>query len=799
MEDKILVNLGTDHTWECAIDIIGREGEGNATRLELTIPEKLIGCSVYLDFEKPNGEKLRTPKLGIENGKAVYDVVQYLLTDDGDLKVQAVLITDDGKIWKSTVKKYITQNSINAVEEIPDKEDFFLRAQQVFDELSGEIAEIADALANDEGFAEAVAKSFDAYVGEKMAVLNEDIAKKLQLKPESANDISECTDISKLYVVPDKETGIPYIYAYMYTERPAYHNAIEDAVDVDGTPYNGGLGYKEGRYYSTSAQAEAENAGSFVTGYIPVPIGATIRFKNITLNTSGGKGTITFFNASKGLIPGTFYTNGTYGNDWFDDNGIYAISPTETTGLSRSDLAYFRISCNGIDNSTIITVNEEINDDDVTKDYAWVNTGHAFVPADYEDRIIELEADAVRLVTQIETLDDNIKALAEDIEKRTADETPEVILPSKLYGVVGHEFVLYYDNILRCMIPEDFIVSTVFADSSDGILSLAPQFDRMLKFTPTSSHIGTHNITIKVINRRTWETVATKDASLIISAETSVTGKKVLFIGDSLTEASIYPAEIERMTNKGITSIGTIKKNISFNGGTAQVNSEGRSGWGSYDYMNDYKGNGFTNPFYNPNQSYSLTLDKKYYDLYRLTYDNSGNVTVITHNFDFAYYIANAGVGVPDAVFINLGTNGGTLYAIESVYVAFDAMIERIRAYSSTIPIFLYLFPPTSRMGNSSRNSNGVRNVNINRDTRCGYYDCIKKLIDRYENDTRVIIVPTYTMLDTLYDFKTETVAVSARNEEQVTIGQSDSTHPAKAGYLHMADSFYNALQYLWR
>ncbi len=128
MEDKILVSLGTDHSFECATDIIGREGEGSTTQLQMSIPEKLIGCSVYLDFEKPNGEKLRTPKLKIENGRAIYDVVQYLLTDDGEIKAQAVLITGDGKIWKSSKKKYIIQNSINAYSDIPNKEDFLSEA-----------------------------------------------------------------------------------------------------------------------------------------------------------------------------------------------------------------------------------------------------------------------------------------------------------------------------------------------------------------------------------------------------------------------------------------------------------------------------------------------------------------------------------------------------------------------------------------------------------------------------------------------------------------------------------------------
>lgn len=136
MEDKILVNLSADHTFECATDIIGREGEGNTSRFAITIPEKLIGCSVYLDFKKPNGEKLRTPKLKMENGVAVYDVVPYLLTDGGQIKAQAVLITENGQTWKSSKKTYTIHKSINALEEIPKKEDIISEVQIALENLS---------------------------------------------------------------------------------------------------------------------------------------------------------------------------------------------------------------------------------------------------------------------------------------------------------------------------------------------------------------------------------------------------------------------------------------------------------------------------------------------------------------------------------------------------------------------------------------------------------------------------------------------------------------------------------------
>ncbi len=379
------------------------------------------------------------------------------------------------------------------------------------------------------------------------------------------------------------------------------------------------------------------------------------------------------------------------------------------------------------------------------------------------------------------------------------NEVPTIVCNPTLYATVGHEFVLYYNNILRCMRPENFIVTTVLPSGST-LSSLEPEFERCLKFTPTSTNIGTHAVTIKVIDKSTWLTVAEKAINIIISADSTRRNRKVMFIGDSLTYASTYGAEIANMSNDGIVSIGTIDHAITFNGATVHVKTEGRNGYASYDYVALQTAHSTTNPFYNPNTEYSLTLDKKYTSATGiLTFDNSGTVSILKHHFDFAYYMTNNGatVGTPDAVFINLGTNGGNGYALSDVYVAFDAMIDRIHAYNADLPIFLHLFPPTSGAGNTSRAA-AVRNTRPELDSRVGYYDCIQILIDRYKNDDRITIVPVNTILDRLYDYKLETVPVSARNPIEVTIGQSDAVHPAKPGYLHMADAYYNVLQHLW-
>ena len=135
MEDKILVILNEDanHTFESEESVIGRVGEGGIAQFEITIPEKLTNGSLYLDFKKPNGEKIRTRRLDINGGKAVYDVEKYLLTDDGEIKVQAVFVTSSGKTWKSSKKKYNILKSVNAVHDIPDKDkdDFLTEAQKV--------------------------------------------------------------------------------------------------------------------------------------------------------------------------------------------------------------------------------------------------------------------------------------------------------------------------------------------------------------------------------------------------------------------------------------------------------------------------------------------------------------------------------------------------------------------------------------------------------------------------------------------------------------------------------------------
>ena len=141
-KDTICVAIGDDHTYGCTTVTLGRTGENAISQLEITLPEALCHFWAYLDFKKPKGKTVRTPRIPIENCKIEYDIPLNLLDENGNLEVQLVLQSETGEIWKSATKKYVVLKSIDAVDTIPeeDKTDFITEAQKVLNETK----ELAD-------------------------------------------------------------------------------------------------------------------------------------------------------------------------------------------------------------------------------------------------------------------------------------------------------------------------------------------------------------------------------------------------------------------------------------------------------------------------------------------------------------------------------------------------------------------------------------------------------------------------------------------------------------------------------
>ena len=265
----------------------------------------------------------------------------------------------------------------------------------------------------------------DADKAEFETYIATELAKRGQLKPEYAESIEECTDTTKMYVLPD---GM--IYVYMLTEKEVetgggdYTNILPLAVKADGTPYvgeNGEKGYKTG-WRINSSKAEAVQEGMCCTGFMPIPTPTewygTLRFKNITVvGTKGGY--IYAYGSDRTSGQGSSSTFATALNNSYDENtGVYTLvignaknAPADVTlddsGFAMINAAsYLRVSIGNINENTIITWNEEITEKstEIVKEYAWVSTGLAFVPADYEPRIIELEEQTAKNTADIRAL-----------------------------------------------------------------------------------------------------------------------------------------------------------------------------------------------------------------------------------------------------------------------------------------------------------------------------------------------------------------------------------------------------------
>ena len=204
------------------------------------------------------------------------------------------------------------------------------------------------------------------------AFIASELAKRGQLKPDFAQSTDDCTDTSKLYVLPDG-----FIYGFVSVTE-----TVKDYTNLAKT-------FESGRYNS-SGVVTAQSGATACTDYIgPLENGDIIRIKGFGAGTDYNSH---WANANKANSSSAKLgaTAANYSYSYDSATGTITLQKITT----NSGYIYFRISgiLTGTTDDVIITLNEEIKDKVVTTQ-KWVNTGHAFVPADYEARILALEDD----------------------------------------------------------------------------------------------------------------------------------------------------------------------------------------------------------------------------------------------------------------------------------------------------------------------------------------------------------------------------------------------------------------------
>ena len=244
-------------------------------------------------------------------------------------------------------------------------------------------------------------------------------AQMIPLEAESTDWLLENGDTTKQYLLPD---GFFYKYEETTTTvpgtpgttEPLFTNILPLAVDANGNDYvgaNGEDGYKTGTRLNSSKVEKDDHDDMCCTGFVPIdPTDGKyiLRIKGIKLQGSVG-GYFYLFGDDRATGHGSataMTTDFTAGYDSASDT--YTLDLSTVSGLAEYKRAYyFRLSCGGITDNTIMTWNEEIEYkttgatepiETITK--AWVSTGRAFIPADYEEEILDHE-------TRITALENN--------------------------------------------------------------------------------------------------------------------------------------------------------------------------------------------------------------------------------------------------------------------------------------------------------------------------------------------------------------------------------------------------------
>lgn len=265
-------------------------------------------------------------------------------------------------------------------------------------------------------------------------------------QPIFVNSVDEMTDANKVYVMPNG-------YMYAYREKENYNLFKLSEVSYSS------------RLQNDVSGIIASNVNNIVTGWIPVKYGKFYT-PSVLYNGSRIVGDSTFslvVRVNVKLDDGTIIV---YGNTFDDRNKIlYQPGVNETITLEHENavavMLHILIGNNDISNATKLEAYkpmviegdsvEDATNKSTTYEYLdgdaetvaeWYNTGHAFVPADYEDRILGLELD--------------VSDLKEDMEEIKSDmQNPASSSP-------------YYRDVNWGVVPTDYFRGRADSYSAEG-------------------------------------------------------------------------------------------------------------------------------------------------------------------------------------------------------------------------------------------------------------------------------------------------------------------------------------------
>jgi lysophospholipase L1-like esterase len=353
-----------------------------------------------------------------------------------------------------------------------------------------------------------------------------------------------------------------------------------------------------------------------------------------------------------------------------------------------------------------------------------------------------------------------------------------LVLPPVIYAAHDVECNLYFDNAVLTKNVENY--------AFDVKCDLGRQMSERWTVTPRDGDAGDHPIVVEVRDKA--NDVVARGESIVrvtLPPKKAARPTTLLIVGDSLTEASIYPQQIVDLAKSGgvhwLELIGTRgPKNMP---PTGDVKHEGYSGWTA---------NAFT--------LFSGPLERSGY--YKRGATGSPFIfesAAGEKSLDFGRYCDDVNDGkCPDLVTIGLGTNdvfgandGNIEVELGKMFECYDAIVTSMRKSCPQTRIGVQLTMPPSTSEDGFRNYRGA-----GKQTRAQYrrnqHRLVEQLLAQYggRESEGIYVIPTYLNLDAANNFPTGPERKNARTRE-VIIRVKDGVHPAPAGYKQIGDAIY--------
>lgn len=360
-----------------------------------------------------------------------------------------------------------------------------------------------------------------------------------------------------------------------------------------------------------------------------------------------------------------------------------------------------------------------------------------------------------------------------------------IFIPKDIYAVEGEECNIYFKNVFLAVNHNNFIF--------DVSCPAGKQELKRWTFVPGKKDANkNYKLTLKVYNCQE-KLVAEDSATVHVVAADAAKGKKVsiLMVGDSLTNATIYPARLHELCRTSEAPVLHMAGSHSGSGRPVKaggVAHEGYGGWRWMTFMTKY------NPKPNPKARYAYAASSKF------LFPKADGKGV---EFSLKKYLDKYNKGnMPDVITFQLGVNDvfhGTAEHLDNYIAGILANADKlIAAFRKEAPNALFGVGFVTAGANQDAFGH---NYKCNQ-TAWGYYrnsfrlnQAMAKHFANYP-DQKVVMIPSNTNLDCENNFPARSTAVNARNEKAVFLKQNNGVHPAPAGYRQMGDTYYAWLKY---